>query len=58
MPLNVTWSDPSGLVMVPSSDADIPVPAVTCAVGTVSGGHSAVQDPVQLVLPVPSMEKW
>jgi hypothetical protein len=54
MPLNVTWSDPSGLVVVPSSDADTPPPPVTWAVGTVSGGHSVAQDPVQVVFPMPS----
>jgi hypothetical protein len=54
MPLNVTWSDPSGRMMVASADAVTPAPAVTCAVGTVSGGHSEAQAPVQVVFPVPS----
>ncbi len=54
MPRNVTCNEPSDRLTVPSADEGTPVPAMTCVVGEVSGGHAVAHPPVQVGWPVPS----
>jgi hypothetical protein len=56
IPSKVTWSVPSGRVMVPSSPPVTAMPAAGLVApdGTVSGGQVVAQPPVQVVFPMPS----